>query len=183
VAAWALLICVSRALAGGTLPPPGAYVVDPAGSTVAFNVTNLGIISVDGKFDSFSGRVTVGSSLAASHVEASAEVSSIDTASTQRDTHLRSADFFDAAQFPRMTFTSTALSGTPDGFQMKGNLTIKGVTREVVFAARVTNVSVVTADATIDRTDFHITEGRTIKNQVRLHLQIRLVKSPTPTPP
>jgi polyisoprenoid-binding protein YceI len=177
VAAWTLFVCAPRALAASTLPPPGDYVVDPAGSTVAFNVTNLAVLSVDGKFNTFSGKVTVGDSLASSHVEASAAVASIDTGSTRRDEHLRSLDFFNASQFPHMTFKSTMLAGTPDAFQMKGNLSIKGITREVVFAAHIADTGVVVADAKIDRTEFGVGSGSsTIKNEVKLHLQIRMRK-------
>jgi len=177
VAIWAVLLCAPRAFAAGTLPAPGDYVVDPAGSAVAFNVTNLVVTSVDGKFHTFSGHVAIGDSLATAHVEATVDVQSIDTGSNRRDEHLRSGDFLGAAQFPRMMFTSTSLWGTPESFGMKGNLTIKGVTKEVVFAGRIVDTGLIVAEAKIDRTDFGITSGPSIKNEVRLRLQIKLAKA------
>jgi polyisoprenoid-binding protein YceI len=118
--------------------------------------------------------VKVGDSLAATEVEASVEVASLTTGNDQRDKHLRSPDFFDAARFPRMTFVSTQIWGTPANFGMKGNLTIRGITREVVFGARILDSGVVRAEAKVDRTAFGITYGFTIKNEVRLRLMIRL---------
>jgi polyisoprenoid-binding protein YceI len=177
VAICVVLLCASRAFAAGSLPPPGDYVVDPLGSTVAFNVTNLVVTSVDGKFHTFNGHVSVGASLATSHLDATVDVQSIDTGSNRRDEHLRSGDFFGAAQFPRMMFTSTSLWGTPESFGMKGNLTIKGVTKEVVFAGRILDTGLIVAEAKIDRTDFGITSGPSIKNEVRLRLEIKLTKA------
>jgi polyisoprenoid-binding protein YceI len=179
-AAWVVLTCVSIARAAGALPPPGEYAVDRSGSSLAFNVTDFVITSVDGKFNTFSGKVTVGDSLATSHIEATADVSSIDTGNGTRDNHLRTADFFDVAHFPVMTFTSTQLWGTTDNFGIKGNLTIKGVTKEVVFTARILDTGVVVAQTKIDRTAFGITHGGSIKNEVRLRLQIRMMKAAPP---
>ena len=100
VAAWVVLTCVTAARAAGALPLPGDYAVDKAGSSVAFTINHLLVASTDGKFNAFSGKVTVGDSLATSHVEATVDVKSIDTGSGMRDDHLRSADFFDVARFP-----------------------------------------------------------------------------------
>jgi polyisoprenoid-binding protein YceI len=81
-----------------------------------------------------------------------------------------------------MTFTSTALWGTPDNFGIRGNLTIKGVTKETVFSARILESSIVVAETKIDRTSFGITSGTSIKNEVRLRLRIRILKPTPPTP-
>ncbi len=171
----------SAAGAAGTLPPPGAYVVDPAGSAVGFNVTEFLVNTVSGKFKAFSGKVVVGDSLATSRIEATVDVGSIDTGIHMRDEHLLAEDYFDVAHFPRMRFASTALWGTPQNFGIKGNLTIKAVTKEVVFSARILDTGVIVAETKIDRTDFGLTAGGTIKNEVRLHLQIRM--SPAPAAP
>jgi polyisoprenoid-binding protein YceI len=170
------LTFTSNASATGALPPPGDYDVQSAGSSVGFNVTNFLVTTVDGSFHTFRGKVTVGDSLAATRIEASADVESVDTGNGSRDEHLRSADFFDAAKYPRMTFASTQVWGTPDNLGIKGNLTIKGTTKEVVFSARVLDSGVVRAEATIDRTAFGITYGASIKNEVRLKLQIKIAK-------
>jgi polyisoprenoid-binding protein YceI len=174
---WAALTYVTNAQAAGTLPTPGTYAVDQSGSSVGFNISHFLIASVDGKFKTFSGRVTVGESLAASHLEATVDIASVDTGIQMRDEKLRTDEFFDAAKFPTMTFKSTQLWGTPDNFGIKGNLTIKGVTKEVVFTARILDTGVVVAQATINRADFGITASGPVKNEVRLRLRIQLAKS------
>ncbi len=172
----AVLTFAARVGATGALPPAGEYGVDTAGSTVGFSVTNFLVTTVDGTFHTFRGKVTAGNSIAATRVEAAVDVASIDTGNTKRDEHLRSADFFDAAKYPRMTFVSTQVWGTPDNLGIKGNLTIKGTTKEVVFSAQVLDSGVVKAETTIDRADFGITYGASVKNQVKLKLQIKLAK-------
>ena len=178
LAVWVLLTCVVRASATGALPAPGEYVVDPAGSAVTFNVTEFLVNTVRGKFSTFAGHVHVGDSLATSQIEAVVHVDSIDTGVHMRDQHLLAPDYFDAARFPRMQFSSTMIWGTPDNFGIKGNLTIKGVTKEVVFSARILDTGVVVAETKIDRTNFGITAGGTIKNEVSLRLQIRMARAP-----
>ena len=172
----AALTSTSSARATGALPAPGDYDVQSAGSSIGFSVTNFLVTTVDGKFHTFRGKVTVGDSIPATRIEASADVGTVDTGNGSRDEHLRSADFFDAAKHPRMTFSSTQVWGTPDNLGIKGNLTIKGTTKEVVFSARILDSGVVRAEATIDRTAFGITYGASIKNEVRLKLQIKIAK-------
>ena len=163
--------------AQGTLPAAGMYAVDAAGSAVTFNVTNFVVTSVDGRFGTFDGRVVVGDSLATTSVEASVLVASIDTGNKQRDDHLRTADYFDVARFPTMTWKSSQLWGSPDNVGMKGTLTIHGVSRETVFSGRIVDGGVIRAETTVDRRNFGITSGASISNDVRLRLQIRLAKS------
>ena len=64
------------------------------------------------------------------------QIDSIDTSDKKRDAHLKSPDFFDAAKFPLMTFKSSTVTGTPESFKLEGDLTIKGVTKKVVFDAK-----------------------------------------------
>jgi polyisoprenoid-binding protein YceI len=180
--AFACLLCVAAltlawsAGATGALPPAGDYGVQTAGSTVGFSVTNFLVTTVDGKFHTFRGKVTVGDSIGATRIEAAVDVGSVDTGNSSRDEHLRSPDFFDAAKYPRMTFVSTQVWGTPGNLGIKGNLTIKGTTKEVVFSAQVLDSGMIRAETTIDRTAFGITYGTSIKNEVRLKLQIELAK-------
>ena len=166
------------------IPPPVSLGHELTGTIVARgrNVTNFAVMTVEGTFHTFSGHVTVGDSLATSHLDATVDIQSIDTSSTKRDEHLRTADFFDVARFPQMTFTSTSLWGTSDSLGIKGNLTIKGVTKEVVFSGRILDTGLIVAEAKIDRTDFGITSGASIKNEVRLRLQIKVVKAPAVAP-
>jgi polyisoprenoid-binding protein YceI len=176
-ALWAVLTCMSDARAAGTLPAPGEYQVETGGSTVGFEISELLVHTVNGKFSAFSGKVTVGDSLSTSKIEATVDVGSIDTGIHARNEHLLGADFFDAARFPQMKFTSTTIWGTPNNLGIKGNLTIKGVTKEVVFSARIQDNGVVVAETKIDRTQFGVSAGGTIKNEARLRLQIKLARA------
>ncbi len=171
-----LLALVTTPTTARTLPAPGDYVVDARASAVNFNVTNFVVTTVEGRFNTFDGRVVVGDSLATTSVEANVEVASVDTGNKQRDDHLRTSDYFDVARFPRMTWKSSQLWGTTDNFGMKGALTIKGITKEVVFAGRISDAGVIVCETTIDRQNFGITAGPSIKNEVRLRLQIRMTK-------
>ena len=182
LAVCACVAWVIRARADGALPPPGEYAIQVSGSTVSFSITEFLINTVGGRFNAFAGKVVVGDSLATTHIDATVDVASIDTGIQSRNEHLVGPDYFDAKQFPRMAFTSTALWGTPSNFGIKGNLTIKGVTKEVVFSGRIQDSGMVAAETTIDRTDFGITTGSTIKNKVHLRLQIRMTKAPSPSP-
>lgn len=98
---------------GVELPPPGAWSLDPAHSTVAAVARHLGISSVHGRFTEFSGRIDVSEDVQRSRVEASIAADSIDTGNGMRDKHLRSADFLDAERHPEITYVSRAL--TPAG--------------------------------------------------------------------
>ncbi len=104
-------------------------------SLVQFKVRHLMITNVTGTFQHFDGSIeTEGEDFTQGKVTFSVKIDSIDTTSDQRYTHLKSADFFDAEQFPEMTFTSTSfkkISG--EDFDLEGNLTIHGVTKPVSF--------------------------------------------------
>ena len=110
--------------------------IDPAHSVAEFKVKHMMISNVKGSFPKVSGVLTFDESdLSKSSVEASIDVASIVTRDEQRDGHLKSADFFDVAQYPTMTFKSTKVTATGAGEgTVEGDLTIKDVTRKVVFA-------------------------------------------------
>ncbi len=181
-AIFAALTCATHAGATAPLPAPGDYVVDAAASSVSFNVTEYLINTVTGKFGAFAGKITMGDSLSTSRISATVDVASLDTGIGMRNEHLFGADYFDVAHFPQMKLKSTAIWGTPDNFGIKGDLTIKGITKEVVFSARILDSGVVVAETKIDRTDFGMTAGPTIKNEFRLHLKIQMVQAPLHVP-
>lgn len=105
----------------------GTWNLDPAHSTVGFTIRHAGISKTRGTFDDVTGSLEVGSSLEDLRFSADIAVASIDTSNEDRDNHLRSADFFDAAQFPTMAFRTTEVSkGT-----LKGELSLHGVTKPV----------------------------------------------------
>lgn len=109
------------------------WTIDAAHSHVGFSVKHMMISTVRGKFQTYSGRLILDTEdFTKSSVEGDIEVASIDTAEAQRDEHLRSADFFDAAQFPKITFRSTGVERAgEDRYKVFGVLTIRGISREV----------------------------------------------------
>jgi polyisoprenoid-binding protein YceI len=113
------------------------WVIDPMHSEIQFKVKHLVISTVSGFFKSFEGTLeTEKEDFEDSSISFSLDINSIETNQSQRDEHLKSADFFDAAQFPHITFKSTSFKKTGDeGFALVGNLTIKGVTKSVKLAA------------------------------------------------
>lgn len=108
------------------------YVIDASHSAVAFSIRHF-VSKVPGKFNRFEGKITFDkANPAASSVEATIQIASIDTANQKRDDHLRSADFFEATKFPTMTFKSTSWKKTGEStYDVTGNLTLKDVTKEV----------------------------------------------------
>jgi polyisoprenoid-binding protein YceI len=107
--------------------------IDPAHTTVGFSVRHMGISNVHGRFGKVSGSATVDDSdLTKSTVNTTIDIASIDTGNQNRDNDLRSPNYFDAAQFPTMTFKSKSVTKNGDGkLKVVGDLTIKGVTKEV----------------------------------------------------
>jgi polyisoprenoid-binding protein YceI len=128
---------ISIVIAGLLLAPlhvfAATYTIDPAHSTIGFKVKHLMVTNVNGVFEKFKGTVNIDEKdIAKSKVDVTIEMASINTNITKRDDHLRSADFFDVAKFPTMTFVSTKVEKAgADRLKVAGNLTIKGVTRQV----------------------------------------------------
>jgi polyisoprenoid-binding protein YceI len=109
--------------------------VDPVHSVVEFKVKHMMISNVKGQFTGVSGVLTLDETdVTKSRVEATIDASTINTRDPQRDTHLKSADFLDVEKYPTLTFQSTSVkrAGADEG-TVTGELTIHGVTREVVF--------------------------------------------------
>lgn len=109
------------------------YQIDPAHTSAQFKVRHMMIANVKGEFDKVSGTVNFDpANPSASTIEASIEVASVSTRDEQRDTHLKSPDFFDVEKFPSITYKSRKVTATGgDNFTVVGDLTIRGVTKEV----------------------------------------------------
>ena len=109
--------------------------IDPVHSVAEFKVRHMMITNVKGQFTAITGVLTLDEAdVTHSRIEVSAEAASVNTRDAQRDAHLKSADFFDAEKFPTLAFTSTRIIRTAgDELAVAGNLTIHGVTREVMF--------------------------------------------------
>jgi polyisoprenoid-binding protein YceI len=114
----------------------GTWSVDPAHSKVGFAVKHMGIATVRGEFTEFEGTLEVGEDLSSARAYGTVKTQSVDTNEPQRDDHLRSPDFFDAAQFPELRFESTSIEALDEEeYRITGQLTIHGVTNEIVLHA------------------------------------------------
>ncbi|MFD2573106.1 YceI family protein [Spirosoma soli] len=113
------------------------WVIDPLHSEVQFKVKHLMVSTVTGLFSQYEGQLEmVGDDFEDAKITFSADVNSISTGNEQRDGHLKSADFFDTEQFPKLTFTSSDMKKTGDDtYQLSGDLTLHGVTKPVTLKA------------------------------------------------
>jgi polyisoprenoid-binding protein YceI len=108
------------------------YKVDPVHSSVVFGIKHNGVTDFYGAFKEISGTVTFDAAdPSKSSVELSVPVESVDTRNEKRDQHLKSPDFFNAKQFPAITFKSSKIEGSGDNYKISGDLTIHGVTKPI----------------------------------------------------
>jgi polyisoprenoid-binding protein YceI len=145
-----------------------AWQVDPVHSHVGFSVRHMGVGSVRGRFEKFDAKVDIeGGQLKAA--EAAIDVSSVNTRQDMRDNHLKSPDFFDIANHPTIGFKSKRVESQGDGgFKVVGDLTMHGVTREVVLEGEMSDIIKdpqgnqrvgLSAQTTFNRKDFNLTYG------------------------
>jgi polyisoprenoid-binding protein YceI len=117
-----------------TALPTGTWVADKVHSRVEFAIKHMGIATVRGSFGDFGGTLEITEDGARAF--GTVDVATIDTGEPQRDGHLKSPDFFDAGRFPQIEFESTAIEALDDEeFRITGNLTMHGITNEVVLHA------------------------------------------------
>ena len=121
-----LATVLAGVLMSTTMASAALYKVDPSHSTVGFKVKHMMISTVTGKFNNFNGTYDLEKGVFKS-LSGNIKADSIDTGITKRDDHLRSADFFDVANFGDITFVMTSATKS----KMTGNLTIRGVTKKV----------------------------------------------------
>ncbi len=160
---------------------------DPYHSSINFAIQHSGISLVNGKFTDFMGTLTTqGEDLTGSKFNFTVQVASINTNVDQRDNHLRSADFFEVEKFPTMKFESTKIlkSGRENHYVLIGNLTIKGVTKEIVADLYYGGIAKsdqgekmgLRATTTINRFDYNVDYDPTAAGigrdvQIEVHLQ------------
>jgi polyisoprenoid-binding protein YceI len=143
----------------------GTWSLDPAHTTIGFTARHL-MSKVRGTFNEFDGRITTTTDPLESTIEVTIKASSISTNNAQRDTHLRSADFFDPETGGDLTFRSTGIRRDGDEYVISGDLTVNGVTRPVDLQAEFLGadvspfggMTVLGAEATtsINRHDFNV---------------------------
>src|SRR5215813_8619301 len=112
----------------------GTWTIDPVHSEVSFVVRHMMVSKVRGRFDKFEGTIVTAEDPLKSSVTASVDLTTINTGQEQRDAHIRSADFFDVEKHPTMTYRSTGVRPHGDGYVVDGQLTLKGVTKDVPLA-------------------------------------------------
>lgn len=111
-----------------------AFTIDSAHSSANFSIKHMMIAKVHGGFEKVSGTLLLDAQdITKSSIEASIEAASINTREPQRDAHLKSADFFDVEKYPTLNFKSKKVEQDGDDLKVTGDLTIHGVTKEVVF--------------------------------------------------
>lgn len=111
--------------------PTGTWTIDPSHSEVGFSVRHLMVSKVKGNFETFEGVIIVAEDPLASSVTAEVDLSSINTRDAQRDGHLKSPDFFDTDNHPKLAFASTSVTQAGTDFKVRGDLSIKGTTQPV----------------------------------------------------
>ena len=182
----------TRQLDGVELPAAGTWAVDASHSSVGFKVRHLGVAKTRGRFTAFEGLVHVGEDPADTTVEVTIDAASVDSHDATRDEHLRSADFFDAADHPQLVFRSTGVAGAGDRWQLAGELTIRGVTRPVTLDVTYEGVAGdpwggtragFSATAEVDREEWGLTwnaaletGGFLVGKKVTLELEVELVR-------
>lgn len=175
--------------------PADTWNVDKSHSSVDFTVSHMVISKVRGGFDDFEGVIKFdGENWDKASTTWTIQVASIDTEDEKRDEHLRSGDFFEVEKFPTMTFESKEVVNTEGGdFRLTGDLTIKGVTKEVTFDGEFRGVvndpwgntrAGFSAVTSIDRKDFGITWNKTLDqgglavgNEVDIRIEVEAIKA------
>ena len=184
------------ATAPATAEAAGTWTIDPAHSSVGFTVRHMMISRVRGRFTDYGADIVIDEDPARSKVSATVQLASIDTNDEARDQHLRSGEFFDVENHPAMTFESTGVSGSGSDYELAGNLTIRGVTKPVVFDVEFNGVGAnpwgatvagFSATTTISREDFGLTwnqalaaGGFLVGDKVNLELEIEATKDDQP---
>jgi polyisoprenoid-binding protein YceI len=171
--------------------PAGTYAVDPSHSSVGFEVRHMGIATVRGAFRRYQG--TIDATGDQPVLNGTVEVASVDTGDENRDGHLAAPDFFDAEQYPEITFHTTSLEESEDGkIRLNGEITIKGVTQPLELTGKAAEGGTdpwgnerigFDVEGVIDRRKFDLTWNQTlpngnllVSNEVQLLISVSAVK-------
>lgn len=173
------------------------WAIDPTHTAVEFSVRHMMITTVKGTFKGVRGTIRRSATLEESTIEAAADVASIDTGAADRDAHLKSADFFDAANHPTLTLVSRAVEPAGDDrYKLVADLTMRGVTREVAFDLEFEGEGkdpwggerlAATATAVVNRRDWGLnwnaaleTGGVLVSDKVKITIHAQAVKQVPP---
>ena len=169
----------------------GTWTIDPVHTDVSFIVRHMMVSKVRGRFARVEGQIVTAANPLESAATATIDLASIDTGNEQRDAHLRSPDFLDVEKYPTMTYRSTGIRPSGDGFVVDGELSLHGVTRPVQLAAEIVGFGPdayggtragFSATAEINRRDFGIDltlpmtgGGVVVGDKVQLALEVQAV--------
>ncbi|MCS7007234.1 MAG: YceI family protein [Thermoleophilia bacterium] len=169
--------------------PAGTWEIDPAHSSVEFEIRHLGLATVKGRAPAVSGTITGGD---APSIVGSVDATALTTFDEQRDAHLRSPEFFDVERYPELRFASTAVVLRGSDLVVEGELTMRGVTKPVTLTGAVVGPASdpwgnerigIDLEAAIDRTEWGITwnaplpdGGTLLPNEVRLTASFSAIK-------
>ncbi len=184
-----LLLAVGLVLAATQVWAADAYTIDPVHSTLGFSIKHMMVSQTSGQFNQYEGVIVYDpNNLANSSANVTIQAASIDTRNEKRDGHLKSPDFFDAAKFPTITFVSKKFSKD----SIVGDLTIKGVTKEVTIPMTVSGpvtsmmgspIIGLSGTLTLNRQDYGITwnkaldqGGVAVANDVQVTINIEAGK-------
>ncbi len=171
--------------------------IDPDHSIIEFRVAHMVVSKTSGRFLNYRGFVELDTDAKTwKAIEATINAESINTNHEKRDTHLRSADFLDVKQFPTITYKMKTYQKEGDTYKVVGNLTLRGVTKEVTLIGTFNGVAKdpwgntragFTADGTLNRKDFGMiwnkaldTGGLVVGDEVQIHLDIECIKAKNP---
>jgi polyisoprenoid-binding protein YceI len=168
---------------GGSALAADEYKIDPNHSSVNFSVTHLMVSTVNGRFNTFEGKILFDDKdITKSSVNVTIKTASVNTDNTSRDTDLRSPGFFDVDKFPDMTFQSKSIEKKGSDYVAHGTLTIKGVAKDVdlpfqlkgpVDAGRMGKVMGAHASLTVNRQDFGVAKAPgMVGNEVKIDLNV-----------
>jgi polyisoprenoid-binding protein YceI len=188
-----LVIAAAIALSTSAFAQAKTWKIDPNNSAAQFSVRHMGISTVRGAFTKISGTVTYDpADPSKTVIDATIDANSVDTRVEMRDNDLRSPHFFDVAKYPTLTFQSKSVEAAgPGGLKVTGDLTIHGVTKEVVFDVDGPSAPVqdpkgnshvgASASTKINRMDFGVNGASTmVGNDVAITIDVELVSSATP---
>lgn len=170
------------------------WAIDPGHTTVEFSVKHMMVSTTKGRFGGVSGTIVIDEQdPTRSYADVTIDASTVDTREERRDAHLKSADFFNSQVYPKITFKSTrVVPQSSDRYKVYGDLTILGVTRQVVLDTEYngqnktpwgTEVIGFTADTKINRKDWGLTYnaaletgGFLVGDEIKIHLEVEAIK-------
>lgn len=182
-----------RRVGDAEVPASGTWNIDPAHSVAGFVARHLMVTKVRGRFGQISGHFEVADDPTESTVQVRIDASTVETGAEDRDNHLRSGDFLDVENHPTIDFVSSSVERTPDGWNVHGDLTIRGTTRPVTLDTRFEGVMVdpwgnpkaaFSARTEINREDWGLewnvpleSGGWLVGKQVQIEIDVQAAKS------